>query len=107
MDYTSIIVGGCISLVFTILSGIALHKINKQSDRIDAFSIAITALENTAVTDSHVRSIIREEMQPMNTALPEIVRSLNEFNRFMAEERGYRAGQQAAQRRVTNSTPVP
>lgn len=102
MDYTSIIVGGCISLVFTILSGIALHRVNKQNDRIDAFSIAITALENTAVNESHVRSIIREELQPINVALPELIRSINEVNRHISEERGYRNGQLAAQRRVAD-----
>lgn len=95
MEYTPMIIGGCLSLIFTILSGIALHRVNKQSDRIDAFSVAITTLENTAVNEGHVRSIIKEELQPLNNALPELIRSVNEFHVFIAEERGYRAGQRA------------
>lgn len=102
MDYTPLIIGGCISLLFTILSGIALHRVNKQSDRIDAFSVAITALENTAVNEGHVRSIIKEELQPINSALPDLIRSINEVKIYISEERGYRAGQQAAARRIAD-----
>lgn len=107
MDYTSLIIGGFISLIFTIIAGVALHRVNKQSDRIDGFAASITTLENTAVNEGHVRSIIREELQPINVALPELIRSINEVNRHISEERGYRAGQQAAQRRLSDVTPQP
>lgn len=102
---TALIMGGIITALTSIFSGIAIYRSNRRDDAVERNTQSITVLQQTAVTDSHVRTIIKEEMQPMNTALPEIVRSLNEFNKFMAEERGYRAGQQAAQRRLSDNLP--
>jgi len=103
MDSNSLIITWALGLLSTILTGIVLWKLKAQSDKNDKFSASITALENTAVNEGHVRTIIKEELQPMNSALPELVRSINEVNKYIAEERGYRAGQQAAQRRIADT----
>lgn len=102
---TALIMGGIITVITSIFSGIAVHRSSRRDDAVERNTQNITVLQQTAVTEGHVRTIIKEEMQPMNQALPEIVRSLNEFNKFMAEERGYRAGQQAAQRRLSDVPP--
>jgi hypothetical protein len=103
MDSNSILITWALGILSTILAGIVLWKLRSQSEKNDGYASAIVALQNTAVNEGHVRTIIKEEMQPMNTALPDLVRSINEVNKFMAEERGYRAGQLAAQRRSADT----
>lgn len=90
------------SAISTLLTSIVLWKLKSQSDKNEKFASAITALENTAVNEGHVRTIIKEELQPMNNALPELVRSMNEVKQYISEEKGYRAGLAAGQRRQIN-----
>jgi hypothetical protein len=102
MDSNSIIITWALGIFSTVLSSIYLWKLKAQSDKNDKFSASITALENTAVNEGHVRSIIKEELQPLNNALPDLIRSINEVKTYIAEERGYRNGQLAAQRRAVD-----
>lgn len=102
MDLTTIIIGGAISAVFSFLVGIALYRTQKQSERMDEFSKNIVALQNTAVSDEHVRRVIREEVQQLNTMLPKVLDALREIQTDLAEQKGYHAGQIAAQRRSTD-----
>ena len=102
MDSNTIFITWALGLLSTILTGIVLWRLRSQSEKNDKFSSSITALENTAVNEGHVRTIIKEELQPINVALPELIRSINEVNRHISEERGYRNGQQAARTRMAD-----
>lgn len=87
----------------TIFTSVVLWKLRAQTEKNEKFAASITALESTAVNEGHVRTIIKEELSPINSALPDLIRSINEVKTYIAEERGYRAGQQASQRRLTDS----
>jgi hypothetical protein len=92
MDLTTIIVGGSLSAFFSFLVGIALYRTQKQSERMDEFAKSIVTLQNTAVTDEHVRKVVKEEVQPVIGQLQSINASVHNIEIFMAQERGYRAG---------------
>lgn len=92
MDLTTIVIGGAISAVFSFLVGIALYRTQKQSERMDEFAKSIVTLQNTAVTDEHVRKVVKEEVQPVIGQLQSINASVHNIEIFMAQERGYRAG---------------
>lgn len=92
MDLTTIIIGGVVSAFFSLLVGIALYRIQKQSERMDEFAKNIVTLQNTAVTDEHVRKVVKEEVQPVIGQLQSINASVHNIEIFMAQERGYRAG---------------
>ena len=96
MENASAIMG----IITTVLAGVILWKLRSQSEKNDKFAASITALENTAVSDEHVRKVIREEMQQLNATLPELIKSMNDVKNYIAEERGYKAGQAAALRRA-------
>lgn len=103
MDLTTIIIGGAISALFSFLVGIALYRTQKQSERMSEISKSIVTLQNTAVNDEHVRRVIREEVQQLNTMLPKVLDALREIQTDLAEQKGYQAGQIAAQRRSNDS----
>lgn len=102
MDNT-LIVTWAMTVLSTILTGVILWKLRSQSEKNEKFSTSITSLENTAVNDEHVRRVIREEMQQLNTMLPKVLEALREIQTELAEQRGYQAGQIAAQRRVADT----
>ena len=89
--------------ISTLLTSIILWKLKSQGEKNEQFSAAIVALENTAVNEGHVRIILKEELQTMNTVLPELSRSMNEMKQYISEEKGYRAGLAAGQRRQSQS----
>ena len=101
MDNT-LIVTWAMTVLSTILTGVILWKHRSQSEKNEKFSTSITSLENTAVNDEHVRRVIREEMQQLNTMLPKVLEALREIQTELAEQRGYQAGQIAAQRRAAD-----
>ncbi len=103
MDLTTIIIGGAVSALFSFLVGIALYRTQKQSERMSEISKSIVTLQNTAVNDEHVRRVIREEVQQLNTMLPQVLNALREIQVDLAEQKGYQAGQIAAQRRAKDS----
>jgi len=102
MDNT-LIVTWAMTVLSTILTGVILWKLRSQSEKNEKFAASITSLENTAVNDEHVRRVIREEMQQLNTMLPKVLEALREIQTELAEQRGYQAGQIAAQRRVADA----
>lgn len=102
MDNT-LIVTWAMTVLSTILTGVILWKLRSQSEKNEKFSTSITSLENTAVNDEHVRRVIREEMQQLNTMLPKVLEALREIQTELAEQRGYQAGQIAAQRRAADT----
>ena len=101
MDNT-LIVTWAMTVLSTILTGVILWKLRSQSEKNEKFSTSITSLENIAVNDEHVRRVIREEMQQLNTMLPKVLEALREIQTELAEQRGYQAGQIAAQRRAVD-----
>jgi hypothetical protein len=104
MDYTSLIITGVISLVFSVVAGVALHRVNKQTDRIDEYGSAITTLQNTAVNDSHVRKVVKEELQPLSSNSEKMLASMHNIELYIAEEKGRKAAiLEQAQRRVTDT----
>ena len=102
MDLTIIIVGGAVSAIFSLLVGIALYRIQKHGERMDEFAKNIVTLQNTAVTDSHVRRIVKEEIQPVGADVKEIKESMHNIEIFMAQERGFRAGLAQKQAETNN-----
>ena len=90
--------------ISTLLTSIILWKLKSQGEKNEHFAAAIIALENTAVNEEHVRKILKEELQTMNTVLPELSRSMNEMKQYISEEKGYRAGLAAGQRRQAQPT---
>jgi uncharacterized protein YqfB (UPF0267 family) len=100
MDNISALMG----LVYTVISAVLIWKIKSQSEKNDKFTQDITTLQTTAVTDEHVRKVMREEMQQLNIALPELVKVVREIEKYIAERRGYDAGYVAAKRRATDGS---
>lgn len=88
--------------IISVISGLALHRSTKQSDTVDDHSKKITALESTAVSDSHVRSIVKEEISPLNDAIKKLLDSMHNIEVHIAEEKGFKAGQALRDRRKTD-----
>ena len=88
----SLIIGGLVTLITTIIAGVAINRTSRQEEKMEEFSKAITSLQNTAVTDSHVRNIVKEEIQPIQVGMGEILKTLHKLEIHMAKEEGYKAG---------------
>ena len=86
-----------------VVAGVALHRVNKQTDRIDEYGSAITTLQNTAVNDSHVRKVVKEELQPLSVNSEKMLSSMHNIEIYIAEQKGYQAARLEAQRRVTDN----
>lgn len=100
------IIFSVLGTIGTFVGGYLLYKI-KQADaktaevdnKLDEHSAAITRLENTAVTDSHVRAVVKEEIQPLASTINRVADSMDVIKEYIAEDKGFKAGQAAAQRR--------
>jgi hypothetical protein len=88
MEYITPIFGGLISLIV----GIALYRIKEQDAKIDEFTKSITALQNTAVSDSHVRNVVKEELRPLTSSTEQLLKSMHNIELHIAQERGFKAG---------------
>lgn len=93
----------------SLISGIALYRIKQlderakeQQARNDRVAASITALEATAVSDEHMRRVIKEEMHQMNQLIPKVMESLHQIELYVAEERGYRTARAATAARRKN-----
>lgn len=104
MDLTTLIIGSTVSLITAILSGVAIHRTNKKSDAIDKLESDVTILQQIAVTDSHVRKIVKEELQPLSVNSEKMLSSMHNIEIYIAEQKGYQAARLEAQRRVTDIT---
>lgn len=105
MDTTNILLlllGG----VVTIVSGVALHRSTKESDTVEEHTRKITALESTAVTDSHVRMLLKEEIKeeitPVKVTMEEVLRLARKIELRLATEDGFKEGYASAARRKTD-----
>lgn len=76
-----------------------LHRVKKIETTQDEHSQAITKLESTAVTDSHVRAVVKEEIQPLASTINRVADSMDVIKEYIAEDKGFKAGQAAALRR--------
>lgn len=102
MDLTTSIIVGVITLVTSILSGVAIHRSNRRDDAVDKNTQAITVLQQIAVTDSHVRKIMNEELRPVYANSEKMLASMHNIELYIAEEKGFKAAKSEAQRRVTD-----
>lgn len=94
------IIAWLLGLLLPIFTGVVLWKLRAQTEKNERFADAITRLESTAVSDKHVREIIREEMEQVNIVLPKLLESMHSLEKYISEERGYKAGQAAARSRA-------
>ena len=100
MDITPLIVGAVVSLVTTILDGVALQRVNKNGALMDKVINDVTVLQQTAVNDSHVRKIVKEELQPLAANSEKMLASMHNIELYIAEEKGFKAAKAEAQRRI-------
>lgn len=70
----------------------------------ESFAQAITTLQNTAVSDSHVRRVFKEELLPFSQSLQELVKSNQRIEVHIAEEKGFKAAQ-SLNNRVRSTDP--
>lgn len=103
MDLTTLIIGGVVSLCTSILAGVAIHRANKSSDLLEKVINDVTVLQQTAVNDSHVRKIVKEELQPLSANSEKMLASMHNIEIYIAEQKGYQAARLEAQRRVTDT----
>lgn len=96
MEIVTVVIGGIVSLTVSILGGLVVAKVNRQATKIAEFEKAITTLQNTAVNDSHVRRIVKEELEPISSTINKLADSMHNVETFVAEERGFKAGLVAA-----------
>jgi hypothetical protein len=92
---TSTIIASVFGFVLTLVSGLIISKVNRTANKQEAQDKAITTLQNTAVSDSHVRKIVKEELQPLTLTLDKVVTSLHNIEVYVAEDKGYKAGRRA------------
>lgn len=103
MDLSAMIIGGTISLCVSILAGVAIHRSNRARDAVEKNTNDITVLQQIAVTDSHVRKIVREEVQPLAVNTEKMLASMHNIELYIAEEKGRKAALlEAQQRRATD-----
>lgn len=105
MDNSAIITWA-FGILASLICGVCLFRLQKQSDKdkdqtkINGdFMGRLTVLENTAVSDEHVRRVIREEMQQMNNLLPKLMDSMHTIELYIAEQKGYKEAQALMSRR--------
>lgn len=100
MDITTLIIGSTVSLITAILSGVAIHRTNKKSDAIDKLESDVTILQQIAVTDSHVREIVKEELQPLSANSEKMLASMHNIELYIAEEKGRKSARIESVRRT-------
>lgn len=105
MDLTTLIIGSTFSLITAILAGVAIHRTNKKTEVIEKLENDVTILQQIAVTDSHVRKIVREEVQPLAVNSEKMLTSMHNIEIYIAEQKGYQAARIEAQRRVSDNPP--
>lgn len=99
LSILSTVIGGVVAIIGRYL----LHRVKKIEENQDIYSEAITKLENTAVTDSHVRAVVKEEIQPLAYSINRVADSMDVIKEYIAEDKGFKAGQAAALRRKDDS----
>ena len=102
MDITPLIIGSIFSLLTAILAAVAIHRTNKKTDTIEKLENDVTILQQIAVTDSHVRKIVREEVQPLAINSEKMLASMHNIEIYIAEQKGYQAARLEAQRRAVD-----
>lgn len=105
MDLTTLIIGSTFSLITAILAGVAIHRTNKKAEVIEKLENDVTILQQIAVTDSHVRKIVKEELQPLSINSEKMLTSQHNIEIYIAEQKGYQAARLEAQRRVSDNPP--
>lgn len=102
----TLIIGGTLTLVTSILAGVAVHRVNKNKDMLDKTINDVTVLQQTAVSDSHVRKIVKEELQPLSVNSEKLLEGMRKVELFIAEQKGYYAARSEvkaeAKRRVSD-----
>jgi hypothetical protein len=104
VDLTALIIGGVVSLCVSIMAGVAVHRSNRARDAVERNTNDITVLQQIAVTDSHVRKIVKEELQPLSVNSEKMLASMHNIELYIAEEKGRKAALlEAQQRRATDT----
>jgi hypothetical protein len=98
MDNQDILISVIGGLV-TILSSLALYFVKRQKDIVDEHTKAIASLQSTAVSDSHVRAVVKEELSPLNHSVNKLLESMHKIEVHIAEEKGFKEGAAMAARR--------
>lgn len=103
-DLTILIIGGVISIIVSILAGVAVHRVNKTRDLLEKTVNDVVVLQQTAVNDGHVRRIVKEELQPLSVNSEKMLEIIRNIEIHIAEQKGYQAARlEAQQRRVTDT----
>jgi hypothetical protein len=100
---TTSIIMGVITLITSILAGVAIHRSNRRDDTVEKNTQDITILQQVAVTDGHVRKIIKEELQPLSLDSEKMLAIMHNIELYIAEEKGFKAARVEAQRRITDT----
>ena len=100
---TTSIIMGVITLITSILAGVAIHRSNRRDDTVEKNTQDITVLQQIAVTDSHVRRIVNEELQPLRLNSERMLTSMHNIELYIAEQKGQHTARLEAQRRVTDN----
>lgn len=107
---SDLLITSIMALIFSVISGIVLHLISKQSKRQEGVekqlkenTEAIVALKTTSVSDAHVRHMLKEEIQPMSETLSIVLTSLRDIQMSLAERKGFEAAQQLYSKRKTDN----
>lgn len=101
-DFSTLIIGGVLSIITSIIAGIAIHRTNKSSDRLDKTINDVVILQQTAVNDGHVRRIVKEELQPLSANTEKMLDSMHKIEVYIAEQKGYLTARAEAKRRATD-----
>lgn len=108
---TILLLGSLVTFFLGIVSFLLTHRIKTQDDKIktqdekiETMAVEMSTLKSTAVSDSHVRAVVKEELQPLNATLTKVADSMEAIKEYIAEEKGFKAGAAAARRRVEDET---
>ena len=85
------IIGGIVTLVVSVLGFLIKKlwgKIDSHSSEISTLQVQQQDLKSTSVTDGHVRTIVREENQPLIHTLNKMADSMDVIKDYIAEKRG-------------------
>ena len=83
-----------------VISGVSLHRSNKKAELIDKLENDVTILQQIAVTDSHVRKIVKEELQPLSANSEKMLASMHNIELYIAEEKGRKSARIESVRRT-------
>jgi hypothetical protein len=110
MDITAYIVSGIITLVFTLIGGAIHSKVNRTREELERnkdlyeelkreHGEKISLLQQTAVSENHVRKIVEEALKPLNSTLERLLDSVHKIEVHIAEEKGFKSAQALIERR--------